>query len=131
VPRKYDVGYGKPPVRTRFKPGRTGNPKGRPPKSLNLKTDLASELSESITVRENGKVRRVSKQAALLKRLIAKALDGDVRAIANVLALSASILNDSPPPEDDALGPDELAIVRRFAPRLRSRKTQRGRPKKR
>lgn len=26
----YDVGYAKPPVGTRFKPGQSGNPKGRP-----------------------------------------------------------------------------------------------------
>ena len=26
----YAVGYGKPPQHSRFKPGRSGNPKGRP-----------------------------------------------------------------------------------------------------
>ena len=26
----YEVGYGKPPKHSRFKPGQSGNPKGRP-----------------------------------------------------------------------------------------------------
>jgi hypothetical protein len=28
--RSYNIHYGKPPVKTRWKPGRSGNPKGRP-----------------------------------------------------------------------------------------------------
>ncbi len=29
-PRDYEVGYGKPPSRTRFRSGQSGNPRGRP-----------------------------------------------------------------------------------------------------
>jgi hypothetical protein len=32
------VGYGQPPVASRFKPGTSGNPKGRPRGAKNLKT---------------------------------------------------------------------------------------------
>ena len=28
--RDYEIGYGKPPKQTRFKPGQSGNPRGRP-----------------------------------------------------------------------------------------------------
>jgi hypothetical protein len=38
------VGYRKPPAKTRFKPGQSGNLNGRPKGSVNLKTDLRSEL---------------------------------------------------------------------------------------
>src|SRR4051794_31141733 len=31
----YEVGYGKPPAHSRFKPGRSGNPRGRPRGSRN------------------------------------------------------------------------------------------------
>ena len=40
----YEVGFGKPPERTRFKKGRSGNPKGRPRK----KPDLYSELTKVV-----------------------------------------------------------------------------------
>ena len=112
----YKVGYGKPPKSGQFKRGKSGNPKGRPKGSLKLANDLAAELSEQITVREDGKARRVSKQRALIKSLMAKALQGDVRANAAVLALYAR--TDLPDEEDSVVEENELQILRQFAPRL-------------
>jgi Family of unknown function (DUF5681) len=118
----YKVGYCKPPKATQFKRGASGNPKGRPKGSLNLATDLAAELGEEITVREGGRSRRVSKQRALIKALLARALDGDVRATAAVLTLCGRVLGESSEePQDDLVAGDELQIIRRFAPRLLKR----------
>jgi hypothetical protein len=61
---EYMVGYGKPPKSGQFKRGESGNRRGRPRGSLKLATDLAAELNEQITVREDGRARRVSKQRA-------------------------------------------------------------------
>src|SRR3974390_676443 len=97
------VGYGKPPKSGQFKPGKSGNPKGRPKGSLNLATDLAEELSEKITVREDGQARRASKQRALIKALMAKALQGDIRANATILALYARISTELPEENDSVL----------------------------
>jgi hypothetical protein len=36
-PGDYEVGYAKPPVKTRFAPGQSGNPRGRPKGSKNRK----------------------------------------------------------------------------------------------
>ena len=119
----YKVGYGKPPKSGQFKRGKSGNPKGRPKGSLKLATDLAAELSEQITVREDGKARRVSKQRALIKSLMAKALQGDVRANAAVLALYARVITDLPDEEDSVVEENELQILRQFAPRLLRRTT--------
>ena len=112
------TGYRNPPEATRFKPGQSGNPSGRPKGSTNLGTDLAAELGEPITVRENGRTRRVSKQRALIKGLMGKALEGDVRATAALFALCARVIVE--PPEEDAspLAAEELVILRRFGPRL-------------
>jgi len=38
------VGYGNPPKESRFKKGQSGNRRGRPKGSKNLKTDLTEEL---------------------------------------------------------------------------------------
>jgi hypothetical protein len=70
----YEVGYGKPPERTRFKKGKSGNPKGRSKGAKNLKTDLIEELQENITVREGDRTVRISKQRAIVKTLVAKTL---------------------------------------------------------
>jgi hypothetical protein len=115
MPKKYAVGYRKPPTATRFKPGQSGNPKGRPKGSPNLATDLSTELGELITVREGGEARRVSKQRALIKSLMAKALQGDVRATTALLALYARVITE--PPEDDSgsVEEHELLVGRAFS----------------
>ena len=128
---EYKIGYGKPPKSGQFKCGKSGNPKGRPRGSLKLATDLAAELNEQITVREDGKPRRVSKQRALIKSLMAKALQGDVRANAAVLALYARVITDLPEDDDSFVEENELQILRQFAPRLlQSTKSARKRNEK-
>jgi hypothetical protein len=116
--RRSGVGYGKPPEATRFKPGQSGNPRGRPKGSRNLATDLAAELGEQITVREAGRPRRISKQRALIKSLMAKGLQGDVRATAALLALYARVIAEPPEDETRPLEEDELVILHRFGPGL-------------
>ena len=114
----YKVGYGKPPKARQFKRGKSGNPKGRPKGSLNLATDLTAELGEHITVREDGRPRKISKQRALIKSLMAKALQGDVRAMASLLALYARVITEPTNDDNQPLDTDELQVLRRFAPRL-------------
>jgi uncharacterized protein DUF5681 len=82
------TGYKRPPKSTQFKPGQTGNPKGRPKNVRNFKTDLCDELSERITVRENGLERKISKQRALVKALVAAAIKGDMRAANAIVTFS-------------------------------------------
>jgi len=88
----YDVGYGKPPMHTRFKLGQTGNPQGRPKGSKNLKTDLLEELAETMRITEGGRERRISKQRALIKAQVARGIKGNDRAAAKILDLTLKIL---------------------------------------
>lgn len=81
----YIVGYKKPPRHTRFKPGQSGNPRGRPRKVLTLPEVLRRELLALVTVMEDGKRRKVSKLEAILKQHINKAAAGDAKAAAMLL----------------------------------------------
>ena len=104
----YEVGHSKPPKEHQFKPGQSGNPKGRPKGSKNLATDVSEELSETVPVREGGKVKHITKQRALIKAQCAKGAGGDTRAAQAVFSLMASYLQeqmdgitDRPPSVED------------------------------
>ncbi len=102
--KPYQVGYGKPPKHTQFKPGKSGNAKGRPKGAKNLKTELAEELAEKIPLKEAGKLKKVSKQRAMIKSLAAKAISGDSKAAALILNLVFRYLQDDT--EQNAANPE-------------------------
>ena len=114
-----EVGYGRPPKQTRFKPGQSGNPNGRPSGTRNLDTDLRDELNEVIPVRIGDRSKKVSKQRAMLMALMAKALKGDTRATVVILQMMAKFL----PPDEaiatggSALSADDQEILKRFIDR--------------
>ena len=61
------IGYRRPPLRTRFRPGQSGNPRGRPGGARNLSTVIAAALGEKVAVTENGRRRRITKLEAAIK----------------------------------------------------------------
>jgi hypothetical protein len=88
-PKTDGVGYKRPPDHTKFRPGHSGNPKGRPKQHRNLATDLREELAQLIPIREDRKACRVTKQRAFVKGLIQRAVNGDARAVNSLVALCA------------------------------------------
>ncbi|NQW08419.1 MAG: hypothetical protein HQ481_00860 [Alphaproteobacteria bacterium] len=108
----YTVGYGRPPARTRFKPGQSGNPKGRPKGARNLKTDLQAEMAERITVQEAGRSKTITKQRAFLKALMAKAIKGHVPAAQKLIDLIIRLMEPEEGAGDAvALSPEEQEIL--------------------
>jgi len=116
------VGYRMPPKEHQFKPGQSGNPKGRSKGSKNLKTDLMEELQEQILIREGATEKRVSKQRAMIKSLMAKAAKGDVRAVSlmlNIMLRLLEVADDS----DEAmpLTVEERAVIETLEARVLKR----------
>lgn len=79
------VGYGKPPKHTRFKPGESGNPRGRPKKNKDLNRLIQVELDATIPVQEASRQKRITKREAIIKQLINRAIKGDPKATQFVL----------------------------------------------
>ena len=83
----YEIGYRRPPASGRFRPGTSGNPRGRPKGSRNFLTLLEQELNKTISVTENGRKRKLTRLQAIVKRMVNSALNGDQRALLNLLEI--------------------------------------------
>jgi hypothetical protein len=120
--RDYEVGYRRPPVAHRFKPGNNANPKGRKKKTRNRKVVISDILLEPITVKEGGEVKQMSQLEAVLKKTMSKALAGDHKAALTIIGIAQreGLLTpeeeetfDNFPDSDRAIMEDAM---KRFAP---------------
>jgi hypothetical protein len=89
------VGYRRPPKASRFKPGQSGNLKGRPKGSKNFSTAIQAELDSCIVATENGKRRKITKRDALSKQIVNRAVSGELKAISMLLNEMRQIENQS------------------------------------
>jgi hypothetical protein len=83
-----EVGYGRPPKATRFAPGRSGNPHGRPKGSRSVGAILKGIMNQKVAVSEGGQLRRVSRLEGMLLRLANDAARGDARVTKLLLELN-------------------------------------------
>jgi hypothetical protein len=117
----YDVGFGKPPKRTRFKQGVSGNPKGRPKGRRNLATILERTLQEKVVITENGEVRTVTNGEAAIKKLVSKATSGDLGALRQLTALAHLIEDQVVDPPTKQLPDADLKVMQGILKRLGGR----------
>jgi hypothetical protein len=99
------VGYGNPPMATRFRPGVSGNPKGRPKGARNFSSIVAATLGERIFINENGQRRRITKLEAAVKQLVNRAAGGEARSIQILIGLLQA--SEARPPQVDPEQPTQ------------------------
>lgn len=88
----YTVGYGKPPKHSRWKPGQSGNPKGRQRGKRGIKTDLGAVIDGKQTIRIGGDEVEGSRQYLTLLTLASRAAAGDLKAAALLVPLIIQVL---------------------------------------
>ena len=80
------VGYGRPPKHHQFKPGRSGNPQGRPRKTRSIEAMIKRELDQTVKITEGGRELRISKREAIIKQFVNRAIKGDSKPLQLMLA---------------------------------------------
>src|SRR4030088_1197415 len=80
------VGYKRPPSQTRFGPGKSGNPRGRPKrKKLDIGVALNKALNDKIVVTGLGK--NMTGFEAVIQSIVHRVLQGESKAIPELLRL--------------------------------------------
>jgi Family of unknown function (DUF5681) len=122
--RNSTVGYGRPPVASRFEPGKSGNPKGRPTGAKNLKTLIREAMTASIPIQEGEKTRRVTRLEGVVLRQIQSALRGNDKSAMAVLkmALQLGFLQDSSESSEINLSSEDERILDELLIRSRNDK---------
>ena len=119
IPRPHgEVGYGRPPRARQFKPGQSGNPKGRRKGAKNESTMLRELLHRKITIRESGKSRKVTIFEAILTRFAEDSLKGNVRSAAFLLNRYGAMVSGEVGQPD--LSEDDRTVFEAFVRKLQS-----------
>lgn len=121
---EYTVGYGRPPVASRFAPGKSGNPNGRPKKRQDVATILERTLDMRVKVTDGGKRHTISMREAIIRGLVNDAARRDPPALRLLFALLTRHPADPDVSADESgLSPDDEAIVAGFLARRSLRST--------
>lgn len=104
------VGYGRPPVATRFQKGKSGNPKGRPKGRKGVGNMILDALHRKVDVREGDRVRSMPKIQAAIEVALNKACKGDLRAFTKVIDVATKLgIVELPPSEREIYKTDNDA----------------------
>lgn len=112
----HQTGYGRPPREHRWKPGQSGNPKGRRKGSKNLATIVRELANGKVMIREaDGKRRYLTNPEAILHLANNKALKSDPKAMAFMLSLYREF-DANPEAANDLKKPDpaDIALLKSY-----------------
>jgi hypothetical protein len=107
----YDVGYRRPPVNGRWKPGQSGNPRGRRKGSKTVGKIIEEALMRKVTIEDV----TLTLQEVIIRNLVNAAARRDMKAIQTLFALreryqdsTATVLNPA------ELEPNDQAIIKAY-----------------
>ncbi|MEJ6009363.1 DUF5681 domain-containing protein [Novosphingobium aquae] len=105
------VGYGKPPKASQWKPGESGNPSGKSkkPKPKSIAKAFSDELASPVKITQNGKTVTMQMVEVIAKKVAHKMVDADIDKLAPLLRVlkSIGVFSFAEPPEDD---PDDRGL---------------------
>ena len=117
--RAGDVGYCRPPREHQFKPGQSGNPKGRPKGAKNEATILRTIFNRQIESREGGRIRKISVLEGMLLKFAEDALKGNPKSA--TFLLNRYRLTEDTAPEASELDQDDRALLEAYARTLETK----------
>lgn len=107
------MGYKSPPTHSQFRPGHSGNPSGRPKAVRSFFAELHDELNKLVSVKDGGRQIQVTRRRAIARTFVAKAIAGDIKAVAALLPLLEREANEAEP----TTSPEEEQLLNDFARR--------------
>ena len=115
--KQYDVGYGKPPVHSRWKKGQSGNTKGRP-RRASIADMMVAVLDRKVVVTRGRSKRRITKLEQLIGMLFERAAEGDPRLMKLALEEARRHERPAPKPELPKLDPADEDVLKALYARL-------------
>ncbi|MGY4334515.1 hypothetical protein ACVWWG_008932 [Bradyrhizobium sp. LB7.2] len=119
------VGYGRPPPEHQFKPGQSGNKKGRPKGSKNEATIINKLLNRTIHIRENGRARKITVLEGILTQFANDALKGKDKSAAFLLNRK-QLAESSEQPATPLLDIDDRKVLEFYAAQLHEQFKKQG-----
>ncbi len=107
-----------PPLATRFRPGQSGNPRGRPRRAHSVGAIVAKALAEKVEAKENGRRRTITKLEAAVTQLVNRAANGDQRAAQFVLGLLPADQGRAARDEPQRYGKADAVVIAELVRRL-------------
>lgn len=101
-------GYRRPPTASRFRPGQSGNPSGRPKGAPSVQELVAREASRLVKMKTPDGIESIPKQEAMVRQLFTQALHGNLQAVRLILYCLDDLGKSSAEASEDAIDPSKI-----------------------